>query len=38
VLTNYLRHDVCVSCGHVEAYVADPKHLSHIVEKWKPAG
>jgi len=33
----YLKHNVCVSCGYVEAYVADPKHLKRIVEKWKPA-
>lgn len=32
----YLKHQVCVSCGYVEAYVADPKHLKRIAEKWKP--
>jgi predicted nucleic-acid-binding Zn-ribbon protein len=32
----YLRHNVCVSCGYVEAYVADPKQLKRIAEKWKP--
>jgi predicted nucleic-acid-binding Zn-ribbon protein len=32
----YLKHAVCVSCGYVEAYVADPKQLKRIAEKWKP--
>ena len=32
----YLKHTVCVSCGYVEAYAADPKHLKRIAEKWKP--
>ena len=30
----YLKHSVCISCGYVEAYVADPKHLKAIAEKW----
>ena len=32
----YLTHNVCVSCGYGEAYVADPKDLKRIAEKWKP--
>jgi predicted nucleic-acid-binding Zn-ribbon protein len=32
----YLKHSVCVSCGYVEAYVADAKYLNRIAEKWKP--
>ena len=31
-----LRHQVCVSCGYVEAYISDPKQLKRIAEKWKP--
>ncbi len=31
-----LKHTVCVSCGRVEAYVASPKYLKIIAEKWKP--
>ena len=31
----YLKHNVCVTCGYVEAYVADPKQLKRIAEKWK---
>ena len=30
-----LKYTVCVSCGHVEAYIADPKQLKRIAEKWK---
>ena len=30
----YLKHSVCLSCGYVEAYVADPKNLKTIAEKW----
>ena len=31
-----LKYTVCVSCGYVEAYIADPKQLKRIAEKWKP--
>jgi hypothetical protein len=31
-----LRYQVCVSCGHVDAYIADPKQLKRVAEKWKP--
>ena len=33
----YLKHNVCVACGYVEAYIPDPKQLKRIAEKWKPA-
>ena len=32
----HLKYSVCVSCGYAEAYVADPKQLKRIAEKWKP--
>lgn len=31
-LDNY----VCVACGYVEHYIADPDKLKEISQKWKP--
>jgi predicted RNA-binding Zn-ribbon protein involved in translation (DUF1610 family) len=33
-----LNYRVCVSCGFVETYITDPKHLKRIADKWKPLG
>ena len=30
----WLDNFVCVRCGYVESYVADPKKLAEIAERW----
>jgi predicted nucleic-acid-binding Zn-ribbon protein len=32
-----LQHYVCVECGYIETYVAEPRDLDRIAWEWPPA-
>jgi len=32
-----VQHYVCIGCGYVETYAADPKGLEKVRKKWKLA-